>query len=182
VRSAAAAAKEEASGLPGWLLPLVGLALLGALAWWFLGGQPEQAEPGPPVPPPKSSSPEPRPVVAPKITEAPKIELPDLTKFSGDLSGVYTALTDVLKSVKDGPTADAALPKLTDFSTKLDDYKAIWDKLNDAGKAAISKVTTDHLTGLKELVATTLKTPSLTDKFKEIINAILAKLAALATG
>ena len=122
------------------------------------------------------------PAVTPKVVETLKVDvaLPDVTKFGTDLAGAYTSLTDVLAGVKDAPTADAALPKLTDWTTKLDGYKAIWDKLNDTGKASVTKVTTDHLGKLKDLVANVLKIGGLSDKFKEVVNGLIARLAALA--
>ena len=55
-----------------------------------------------------------------------------------------------------------------------------YDKLNDTGKTTITKVTTDHLSKLKDLVANVLKIPGLSDKFKDLVNALIAKLAALA--
>src|SRR5271157_4155444 len=44
-RPVASTAPAESSGLPGWLLPLVGLGLLGALAWYFFGNQPVEVKP-----------------------------------------------------------------------------------------------------------------------------------------
>src|SRR5208282_6864312 len=44
-RPVASTAPAESSGLPGWLLPLVGLGLLGALAWYFFGNQPAEVKP-----------------------------------------------------------------------------------------------------------------------------------------
>ena len=180
--------REESSGLPSWLLPLVGLGLLGALAWWFLGGQPAVEEKPPVVAPVVKREPAPRiepkvePVVAPKVVDTPKIDLslPDVTKFGTDLTGAYTTLTEVLGGVKDAATADAALPKLTDWTAKLDGFKTVYDKLNDTGKASVAKVTTDHLSKLKDLVGNVVKIGGVSDKFKDIVNAIIAKLAGLA--
>ena len=114
--------------------------------------------------------------------EAPKVDvtLPDVTKFGTDLAGAYTTLTEVLGGVKDAATADAALPKLTDWSTKIDGYKGIWDKLTGEGKSTIAKVTTDHLGKMKDLVANVVKIGGISDKFKDLLNAIITKLAALA--
>ena len=45
-KAVSSAVREESSGLPAWLLPLVGLGLLGLLAWYFLGAPPAE-EPAP---------------------------------------------------------------------------------------------------------------------------------------
>ncbi len=139
--------------------------------------EPRTVAPAPkPAPGPKVE-----PTVTPKIVETLKVDvaLPE-AKLGTDLAGAYMSLTDVLAGVKDAPTADAALPELTDWTTKLDGYKAIWDKLNYTGKASVTKVTTDHLGKLKDLVANVLKIGGLSDQFKEVVNGLIARLAALA--
>ena len=42
---AAPTTSQVNSSLPGWLLPLVGLVLLAALAWYFFGNQPAEVNP-----------------------------------------------------------------------------------------------------------------------------------------
>ncbi|MGD0043955.1 MAG: DUF937 domain-containing protein, partial [Isosphaeraceae bacterium] len=148
-RPVASAAPAESSGLPGWLLPLVALGLLGALAWYFFGNQPAELKPVAETPLVKEEAPKPVPVL-------PKVELPavpDPTKIGTDLTSIFTSLTDILGGVKDVPTAETAAPKLTDLTPKLDGLKTLWDKLPDAAKSSISKIAVDHLGKLKELVA-----------------------------
>ena len=120
----ASTASAESSGLPGWLLPLVGLGLLGALAWYFFGNQAADVKPVDEVPvvvKEKAVTPEPERVV-------PKVDLPaipDPTKFGTDLTSVFTSLTDILGGVKDVPTAETAAPKLTDLTPKIDGLKVL---------------------------------------------------------
>jgi Bacterial protein of unknown function (DUF937) len=170
--SGVAAPAPAEAGMPGWLLPLVGLGLLGALAWYFMSG-PNPGED-------KQAGPGPAPVVR---KEVPKVEvsLPDPTKVSADLGGIYTSLTKLLGDVKDAPTADAALPKISELAPKLDGLKALWDKLPDAGKATIAKVTADHLTQLKELMNKVLAIAGVSDKFKTTVNGLITTLGAFTT-
>ncbi|HWT83186.1 MAG TPA: DUF937 domain-containing protein, partial [Candidatus Methylomirabilis sp.] len=134
-RPVASTAPAESSGLPGWLLPLVGLCLLGALAWYFFGGGQHAVEEKPaPVPAPVVERKEPKPVVEPVVVKreepkhvvepvVPKVELPavpDPTKIGTDLGAIYTSLTDLLGGIKDVPTAEAAIPSLTDLTPKID--------------------------------------------------------------
>ena len=178
---AAATAPAESSGLPGWLLPLVGLCLLAAVAWYFFGNQPAEVKPGaePEVPVKEA------PVLVTKeelkaMPEhvVPKLDLPDPTKIGTDLTSVFTSLTGILGGVKDVPTAETAAPKLTDLPPKIDGLKTLWDKLPESGKAAIGKIVADHLGTLKDLVAKVLAIPGVSDKLKPVLDLLVAKLSS----
>jgi len=182
-RPVASTAPAESSGLPGWLLPLVGLGLLGALAWYFFGNQPVEVKPDAETPVALKPAPavvnkeEPKSVPEPVM---PKVDLslPDPTKLGTDLTSVFTSLTDLLGSVKDVPTAEVAAPKLTDMTPRIDGLKALWDKLPDAGKSTVTKIVVDNLGKLKELVAKVLAIPGVSDKLKPVLDTVVAKLSA----
>jgi hypothetical protein len=187
-RPVASPAPAGSSGLPGWLLPLVGLGLLGALAWYFFGNHVAEvkpvdettvvAKPAPAPAPAVVKHDETQPVVAPGV---PKVDLPPLTdpaKLGTDLTSVFNSLTDILGGVKDVPSAETAAPKLTDLTPKLDGLKAVWDKVPAAGKTAITKIATDHIGKLKELVTKVLAIPGVSDKLKPVLDILLAKLTA----
>ena len=176
-RPVASTAPAESSGLPGWLLPLVALGLLGALAWYFFGNQPAADVKPVPETPVVVKKEEPKPVpelVVPKAA----VSLPDPTKLGTDLTSIFSSLTDILGGVKDVPTAETAAPKLTDLTPKLDGLKTLWDKLPDVAKSSISKIAVDHLGKLKELVAEVLAIPGVSEKLKPVLDIILAKLSA----
>ena len=106
--------------------------------------------------------------------------LPEAAKLGTDLGAIYTSLTDLLGGVKDVPTAEAAVPKLKDLTPKIDGLRALWDKLPDAGKAVVAKVTTDQLAKLKELVAKVLAIAGVSDKLKPVADTLIDKLASFA--
>jgi hypothetical protein len=181
-----AASAAVSSGLPSWLLPLVGLALLAGLAYWFLSGPAEQ-----PAPAPAPAGPAPtvaqREAMAirnapPAAKEAPPVvkeamaALPDPAKLSTDLGSLFTHATEYLTGVKDAATANAALPKLKDLDTQADGYKALWDKLPDAAKASVAKVVSDHLGALKELAGKVLAIGGVGDILRPVLDALIAKL------
>ena len=191
-RPVGSTAPAESSGLPGWLLPLVGLALLAGLAWYFFGQPAEE-----PAPRLRLSRANPGLIVG-TLEEvrlpgsrtalkaqppAPKIEtpaVPEPAKIGTDLGAIYTSLTDLLGGVKDVPTAESAVPKLKDLTPRIDGLRGLWDKLPDAGKAELAKVTTDHLAKLKELVGKVLAIPGVSDKLKPVVDMLIDKLAAFA--
>jgi hypothetical protein len=156
----------------------VGLGLLGALAWYFFGGQPADEEKPVPVAPPVVRKEVPKPVAEPVVPKVDLAALPDPTKIGTDLTGIYTSLTDLLGEIKDVPTAEAAVTKLTDLTPKIDGLQALWDKVPDAGRATVAKVTTDHLGKLKDLVAKVLAIPGVSGKLEPVLDTVLAKLSA----
>jgi Bacterial protein of unknown function (DUF937) len=177
-RPAVATAPAESSGLPGWLLPLVGLGLLGALAWYFFGtGQPAAEEKPIPETAPVVRREEPK-RVEPASTKVELPAVPDTAKLSSDLTGVFTALTDLLGGVKDVATAETVAPKLTDLTPRIDGLKDLWDKVPQDAKGTISKLAVDHLDKLKELVAKILALPGVGDKLKPLVDGIMTKLSA----
>ncbi len=191
-RPVSAPATYETSGLPGWLLPLVGLGLLALLGWYFMSGQrPVEEKPAPktevvrntPVPETKPGMAETKPVVPETRPEPPAVDVSaaDPARISTDLVGIYTSLTEVLAGVKDGPTSEAAVHKLTDMTPRIDSLQALWDKLPDAGRGTVAKVTTDHLAKLKDLITGVLNTPGVNvNRLKPILDTIVDKLAYLA--
>ncbi len=204
-RPVSAPATTEGSGMPGWLLPLIGLALLGLLAWYFMSGQPPVEEkPTTKTEVVKHAAPETKPAMTetkPTMTEArpamtetqpamtetrPELSTVDVTvadpaRIGTDLSGVYTTLTDLLAGIKDGPSSEAALPRLTELTPRLDSLQALWNRLPDVGKGAVAKVTTDHLAKLKDLIASILNTAGVNvERLKPILDTIVDKLASFA--
>jgi len=175
--------RPEETSLPGWLLPLLALGLIGAGLYFFM----KPAE-GPVVPAPV---PEPGPTTAPAPVEAPKpvtpveavppaeakVTMPTADEVSKSLTNVYTGVTQALADVKDVPTAEAAAPKLTALDAQLDTVKALWDKIPADAKATVAKVTVEHLDTLKGVVAKVLEIPGVGEKLKPILDAIIAKLA-----
>jgi len=182
----AATGLAESSGLPGWLLPLVGLGLLAALAWYFFGNQAGEVKPVDETPvavklapaPVEVKQEEPKTLKEPVVPKVDLPVLPDPTKLGTDLTSVFTSLTDILGGVKDVPTAATAAPKLSDLTPKLDSLKALWDKVPAAGKSAITKIAAEHLGKLKELVAKVLAIPGVSEKLKPVLDTVLAKLSA----
>ena len=160
---ARAVASRAASGLPAWLLPVAGLAVLGLLGWFFFSPQTEPA----PAPEgiPAAAKPEPSPVAEPG--EMPKVEpTPDAGKLAGELTGLFTSATDTLTNVKDAATAEAAVPKLGDLFPKIDQLKMLWDQLPAGAKAPLIAGLSGRLDKLKDLIAKVLALPGVAEKLK----------------
>src|SRR5262249_22652228 len=157
----------------------LGLAALGLLLWWWLLPATSTA-PAPDVPAPDLPRvPAPRAANVP-APAAPVVPVPEATQLSTELTDTLKTLTETLTGVKDVPSAEAALPKLQDLSSKLDAAKATMQKLADAGKAAIKALVQSSQAKLKELVDKVLAIPGVGDKIKSVVDAIMAKVGDLA--
>ncbi len=177
VRTAAGGVQESGSSIMRWLLPIAGLAAAGLLVWWL--SQPTSA-PAPDIQAPgtiRSQSPDTHPALVP---EPVKRVLPDVSKFSTELTDTFGKLTGALAGVKDAATAEAALPKLQEFEGKLDVAQTTTDKLEDAGKATIKALVKSTQDKLKEIVQRVLAIPGVGEKFKTVVESIMAKLTNLA--
>lgn len=182
--------RADAPGMPNWLLPLAALVLLGIAAWYFLGEQPVE-EPGgmePPVvtapAPTPAQAPPPTPVAAKASTPAkakepvdPNAPVPTGAEVNQRLDEIFKTATESLTSVKDAPTAEAAIPTLDGLKDKIDSVKADWEKVSPFGKAAVTKATSAKLSTFKALVGKTLEIPGVGDKIKEVLDALVAKLS-----
>jgi len=188
--SVPAGPRADASGMPGWLLPLAALVLLGIAAWYFLGNQSVEQPGGmePPVvtnsAPVPAEAPAPTPVAAkaPATAKAktpvdPNAPVPTGAEVNQSLDGIFKTATEALTSVKDAETAEAALPTLDGLKDKIDSVKAQWDLVSPFGKAAVTKATSAKLSIFKTLVGKTLEIPGVSDKLKEVLDALVAKLS-----
>jgi hypothetical protein len=105
--------------------------------------------------------------------------VPDVTRFSTELTGTFSKLTETLTSVKDAASAELALPKLQELDATLDAEKTTAQKLGDAGKATIRELVKSTQAKLRELVDKVLALPGVGEKLKTTVDSIMAKLAEL---
>jgi uncharacterized protein DUF937 len=129
-RSAARGVEAAGSSLTRWLLPLLGLAALGLLLWWFI---PSASTPAPQVQAPIVSRAQSPDTASVPVPDAIKAKIPDVTKFSTELTDTFSKLTEALTGVKDAASAEASLPKLQDLDGKLDVAKTTMKEIGERG-------------------------------------------------
>jgi hypothetical protein len=176
VRSAVHQAEAKSPSIARWLLPLAGVAALAALLWAFL---PSTANPVPDAkekPVARAQSPD---IAGAPVRETIKDMVPDVSKFKTDLTDTFSKLTEALTSVKDVPSAEAALPKLQDLEGKLDSAKTTMKDLGTAGKATISAMVKTTMGTLKELIEKVMAIPGVGEKIKGVTDSIMTKLSDL---
>jgi hypothetical protein len=151
-RGAVDATANAGSSLLKWALPVAALAAIALVLLWFF-------RPG----------------------QSPVLNVPaaDATKLSTDLTGDFKSLTDSLAGIKDAASATAAFPKLRELSGKLDDMKALVDKLPVADKGKITDLIKPNLAKLEDQFAKLQWMPGVGDKLQPTVDGIMGKLASL---
>lgn len=171
------------AGLPKWLLPAAALGLLALAGWYYFNREPPKAvavnreHPAENPPPPPAESTKPTVVETSKIVQTTAPNLDDVKK---DVADVYSSATQYLGDIKDKDTAESALPKLEGLNETLDRVKKAWDKLPADVRTKASVISNDNLTKLKDLSAKVLAIPGVSEKVKPVVDALVAKLTALA--
>jgi hypothetical protein len=112
---------------------------------------------------------------------APNVSTPDVTQVSNDLKSVLASVTDTLGEIKDQATAEAALPKLRELSSKVNGIKGTFDALSASGKAAIAKIAQGSLGTIKELADKVNESAGAAkERISPVLNAIVERLTTMA--
>ncbi len=165
-RAAASASKhvkETAKSSTNWLLWLIPLVIVAAIALYFLFNKSEQT--------------------MQTSTQTP----PAATELVVDGVDVGKQLTTALDGVKsslggitDAATAQAALPKLQEATAAIDSISGTVGKLSAEQKTLLATLINAALPAIKEMANKTLAVAGVGDVAKPVVDALMAKLEALA--
>ena len=156
---------DAAEGSGSWIKKLIPIAVLAAaafLALKFFGGNTE----------------------APDVSgEAPAAAATSMMAGGGDvteqLKGMFSSAQTSLGSITDVESAKEALPKLEDFSGKLDGITAMADKLPDAAKPMFNTVVQGGMGQLTPMLDKVMAIPGVGAVLGGVIESLKEKLAAL---
>jgi hypothetical protein len=98
------------------------------------------------------------------------------TKFSTDMAGVLSNVTQTLVGVTDAASANAALPKLKGASAQLDTLKGMWAQVPDAAKPAIKTALSTAISNQEKLVGKVAAVPGVGEIIQPPTKEILDKL------
>jgi hypothetical protein len=172
-RRAVAVGESSAPSIAKWAIPLA-LALLGAfLLWTFLKDRPNREATADRT---KEASQEVTAMkpVAPATTAVPTVE-----SASRELQELYTRAGEVMASISDAASAEAAEPQLEELSAKIDATRTLLRQLPASARTTVQKVADQQLVTFKDQAATTLETPELPADIKSLITQIIQKLSEL---
>jgi hypothetical protein len=163
------AGASRASQWPYWLAALV---ILGGLAWYALGrpGSETVAE-------------LPRPAATQPATGTVGLAASDLTiggvNLANQVNSSVGALRSVLPTITDAASAQAALPKLREATTQLNEVSNLATKLTPEGKSALAKLIAAATPTINQMCDKVLATPGVGDIAKPAINELRGRLDTL---
>jgi hypothetical protein len=168
-QAAYATSRTAMSQWPYWL---VGLAVLGGLAWFALG------RPGG-----ETVAELPRPATMQPTTGTVGMAPADLTVGGMNLANQVTssvgALRSVLPGITDVASAQAALPKLQEATAQLNEVSNLAAKLSPEGKSALAKMIAAATPAINQMCDKVLATPGVGDIAKPAIDELRGRLNAL---
>jgi Bacterial protein of unknown function (DUF937) len=154
---------------PYWLGALV---ILAGLSWFFF--QRQAGERVAELPPPAATQ-----TATGTVGMAPS----DLTiggvNLANQVNSSVGTLKSVLPTITDATSAEAALPKLREATTQLNDVGNLAPKLTPEGKSALAKLIAAATPAINQMCDKVLATPGVGDIAKPAIDELRGKLDAL---
>jgi hypothetical protein len=155
-----------------WPYWLVGLAVLGGLAWFSLGrpGGEKVAE-------------APRPAATQPATGTVGMAPADLTvggtNLASQLNTSVGNLRSVLPGITDAVSAQAALPKLQEATAQLNEVSNLATRLTPEGRSALAKLTAAAAPTINQMCDKVLATPGVEGIAKPAIDELRGRLDTL---
>ena len=168
-RAAYATSSAASSRWPYWLAALV---VLGGLAWFALGRQADE-----------TVAELPHPAATQPATGTVGLAPSDLTiggvNLANQVNSSVGTLRSVLPTITDAASAQAALPKLREATTQLDEVSNLATKLTPEGKSALARLIAAATPTINQMCDKVLATPGVGDIAKPAIDELRGKLDTL---
>ena len=144
----------DRSGLPRWVIPLVILAILAFVAYQLLSRKGTE-----------------------NPAQAPTAVATDVaSQVASGLTTAVNSVTEALTGVHDAASANAALPKLRDVSSRLDTLKGLWAQVPDAAKPAIKTALSSAVPKAEDLLGKVDALPGVGEIIRPVAEEVLNKL------
>jgi hypothetical protein len=184
--SANAAYAARSSAPSQWPLWLIGGVIIGGLLWYFLSGSGHETVAD--ATPPAAVTPAPQ--APPNQTTAAKtdrLETRNVSLYTGNMTvgGVNLVnyvntsvggLKSALEGITDTASAQAAMPKIRDAMTRLDQVGTLSQKLSPDGRSALAKLIAGTMPTVNQLCDKVLATPGAGGIAKPMIDELRVKL------
>ncbi|MEE9319214.1 MAG: DUF937 domain-containing protein [Granulosicoccus sp.] len=168
---------ESGGGLMKWLLPLIGIAVLGWLGMKFLGGGAEDATNA------VGTATEAASDAASSAADAATEALPDgvdIDAIKGQLDGVFGSTTDALSGITDADTATAAIPALEEATSKLGGVNDLFARLPDAAKGPVSSIVSGGMATLQPILDKVIALPGVGSVVEPVVKPLMDLLKGMA--
>lgn len=137
-----------------WVLPVLAVVILAGLLWWWIGSMrtPQQTT---------------------TVTQ--------IAGLTGQVNDFFRSATDTFAGIKDAASAEAAVPKLRELSTRLDSMRVAMDQLPADARARLVALVKDFSTKLMPTIDSVVAIPAVGDTIKPLIDELRRKLNGLVT-
>jgi hypothetical protein len=151
--TARASAATSASALR-WILPVLAVVIVAGLLWWW------------------NSS-----MRVPEQTATATL----LTSLTGQVNDFFLSATNTFAGVKDAASAEAAVPKLRELSTRLDSMRVAMDQLPAEARSRLVALVKESSAKLMPVMDSVVAMPAVGDTIKPVIDELRRKLNGMVT-
>jgi hypothetical protein len=151
--TARASAATGASALR-WILPVLAVVIVAGLLWWW------------------NSS-----MRVPEQTATATL----LTSLTGQVNDFFLSATNTFAGVKDAASAEAAVPKLRELSTRLDSMRVAMDQLPAEARSRLAALVKESSAKLMPVMDSVAAMPVVADTIKPLIDELRRKLNGMVT-
>ncbi len=109
--------------------------------------------------------------------KAKEMAVPDV---GGDIGSMFTGMTDTLSGITDVDSAKAAVPGLTDMTSKLGGLGDALSKLPEAAQGPVQAMIGEKLPAIEGLVEKVMAIPGVGPVLKPVVEGLIEKVKAMA--
>ena len=131
------------------------MVILAALLWWLLGQRP-------------------------MTVTTPPAGTDRVAVLTGQVTDFFRSATDTFTGIKDTASAEAAIPKIRDLSSRLDSLRGSMDQLPSDARGRIAAQFTDLRAKLTPVFDSVLAMPAVGDRLKPLIEELRTKMNMVA--
>jgi hypothetical protein len=150
----ARASAAAGSSVLRWILPVLAVVIVAALLWWW------------------NSS-----MRVPEQTATATL----VTSLTGQVNDFFLSATNTFAGIKDAASAEMAVPKLRELSTRLDTMRVAMDQLPVDARNRLVALVKDSSAKLMPAMDSVMAMPGVGDTLKPLIDELRRKLNGMAT-
>ncbi len=168
---AAQSGEIASKSLASTLLPLALVVAGGLLLWSFWRSRPQAQQAGVNEVVDESAE-----VVAMKPILPDTLNMPEVGPMKQELTSLFQDFGTAFAAIKDGASAEAALPQLEELDRRIDATSRSLTSLPAASRTALGAFVNEQMDSVKAQAAKVLSLPGLGDRIKSLINELVRKL------
>lgn len=139
-----------------WVLPLLAVVIVAGLLWWWLAGRTT-------------------------TVTTPPIGTDRVAVLTGQVTDFFRSATDTFSGIQDTASAEAAIPKLRDLSSRLDSLRGAMDQLPADARANLAALFRDQRAKLTPVIDSVLAMPLVGDKLRPLVEELRTKMNLVAS-